>query len=87
MSERLQKRQEQAKKLEAQLQDQCYHQFFNDLLEDMRDKRNVSECARGLGLSREGLYKSLGPEGKPRFATIHALLKANGFEMKIEAIK
>ena len=32
--------------------------------------KNMSQLARDTGLSREGIYKALSPEGNPTFATV-----------------
>ena len=37
---------------------------------------SMSEIARKSGLSRESLYRSLSPAGKPEFGTIVSVLKA-----------
>ena len=39
---------------------------------------NVSELARRVGMSREGLYKALSVDGNPSFATIIKVAKALG---------
>ena len=41
----------------------------------------MSQLARDTGLTREGLYKALSPEGNPSFDTILKVAKALGFEM------
>jgi probable addiction module antidote protein len=38
--------------------------------------RSMSDIARKSGLSRESLYRSLSPTGKPEFGTIMSVLKA-----------
>ncbi|MDR1278161.1 MAG: putative addiction module antidote protein [Treponema sp.] len=44
----------------------------------------MSQIARELGVSREGLYKSLAPDGNPSFETVVKLLDLLGFCLKIE---
>ena len=43
---------------------------------------NVSELARRVGMSREGLYKALSVEGNPSFATIIKVAKALGLKLR-----
>ena len=45
--------------------------------------RNMSQLARDTGLSREGLYKALSPEGNPSFATVAKVAKALGLEVTL----
>jgi probable addiction module antidote protein len=45
---------------------------------------NVSELARRVGMSREGLYKALSAEGNPSFATILKVAKALGLRLHFE---
>jgi probable addiction module antidote protein len=40
--------------------------------------RGMTQLARETGLTREGLYKALSPEGNPEFATIMKVIKALG---------
>ena len=46
--------------------------------------RNMSQLARETGLSREGLYKALSPDGNPTFATVAKVAKALGFKFSVE---
>ena len=46
--------------------------------------RNMSQLARDTGLTREGLYKALSPEGNPTFATIVKVAKSLGFKLTFE---
>ena len=46
--------------------------------------RNMSQLARDTGLTREGLYKALSPEGNPTFSTIAKVTKALGFKLSIQ---
>lgn len=45
--------------------------------------RNMSQLARDTGLTREGLYKALSPEGNPSFATVVKVAKALGLEVAL----
>jgi probable addiction module antidote protein len=44
----------------------------------------MAQIARELGVTREGLYKSLSPTGNPSFETVLKLLNILGFRLKIE---
>ncbi|MGD1863512.1 MAG: addiction module antidote protein [Phormidesmis sp.] len=46
--------------------------------------RNMSQLARETGLSREGLYKALSPEGNPTFSTVSKVAKALGFALTVQ---
>ena len=46
--------------------------------------KNMSQLARDTGLTREGLYKALSPEGNPTFATVAKVAKALGFKLSID---
>jgi probable addiction module antidote protein len=43
--------------------------------------RNMSQLARDAGMTREGLYKALSPEGNPSFATVVKVAKALGLRV------
>jgi probable addiction module antidote protein len=43
--------------------------------------RNVSQLARDTGMTREGIYKALSPDGNPAFATVVKVARAMGFEV------
>jgi len=47
---------------------------------------NVSELARRVGMSREGLYKALSAEGNPSFATIVKVAHALGLRIHFESV-
>ncbi|MDR1179152.1 MAG: putative addiction module antidote protein [Spirochaetales bacterium] len=44
----------------------------------------MAQIARELGVTREGLYKSLSTSGNPSFETVLKLLDILGFRLKIE---
>ena len=46
--------------------------------------RNMSQLARDTGLTREGLYKALSPEGNPSFATVAKVAKALGLQITVQ---
>ena len=48
--------------------------------------KNMSQLARDTGLSREGLYKALSPEGNPTFATVAKIAKALGLQITVQQL-
>jgi probable addiction module antidote protein len=44
----------------------------------------MAQIARELGVTREGLYKSLSPSGNPSFETVLKLLGILGLRLKID---
>lgn len=46
--------------------------------------RNMSQLARDTGLTREGLYKALSPDGNPTFATVAKVAKALGLQLTVQ---
>lgn len=48
--------------------------------------RNLSELARRVGMSREGLYKALSADGNPSFATVMKVAKALGLTIHFESV-
>ncbi len=46
--------------------------------------RNMSQLARDTGLTREGLYKALSPDGNPSFTTVAKVVKALGFRFTVQ---
>ncbi len=47
---------------------------------------NLSELARQVGMSREGLYKALSCDGNPSFATIYKVAHALGLRLHFESV-
>lgn len=47
---------------------------------------NISELARRVGMSREGLYKALSADGNPSFATIIKVAKALGLRVQFSSV-
>lgn len=46
--------------------------------------QNMSQLAKNTGLTREGLYKALSPEGNPTFSTVSKVAKALGLQITIQ---
>ncbi|MDR1287981.1 MAG: putative addiction module antidote protein [Treponema sp.] len=58
--------------------------FLLDIIGALARSEGMSQIARELGVTREGLYKSLAPDGNPSFETILKLLDLLGFRLKVE---
>lgn len=54
-------------------------------LRDIARSGNVSQLARDVGMSREGLYKALSEKGNPSFATVMQITRALGMQLRITA--
>ncbi len=52
-------------------------------LNDIARAQNMSQLAREVGMTREGLYKALGENGNPSFATVSKIAKALGMHVRI----
>ena len=54
-------------------------------LNDIARAGNMSQLAREVGMSREGLYKALSEDGNPSFATVTQIARALGLQVRITA--
>lgn len=54
-------------------------------LGDIARARGMAQLSRDTGLSREGLYKALSPEGNPEFTTVMKVMKALGLRLRATA--
>ena len=54
-------------------------------LNDIARAQNMSQLAHDIGMTREGLYKALGENGNPSFATVMRTTKALGMQLRITA--
>lgn len=59
--------------------------FIAHALGTIARARGMSKIARKAGLSRESLYKALGPDGNPEFGTIIRVMHALGLKFSIAA--
>ena len=50
---------------------------------DIARVHNMSQLAREVGISREGLYKALSDKGNPSFAMVLKVAKALGLELRL----
>lgn len=53
----------------------------------LRSKRAMTRAAEAVGVSREGLYKSLSGDGNPSFSTVSKLFKVLGLELALRPIQ
>ena len=56
---------------------------FAKALGDIARARGMMQLAKDTGLTREGLYKSLGEQGNPSLSTIMKVMHALGLQMHI----
>ena len=62
-------------------------EFMVKVINDIARARGMNDLARKMGVTREGLYKSLNGNTKPRFETICKALNALGFQFSIKCLK
>jgi len=58
--------------------------FLYETLGAIARSAGMTKLARELGVTREGLYKSLSPAGHPSFETVINLLDLLGLRVKLE---
>jgi probable addiction module antidote protein len=46
--------------------------------------KNMTLLAKDAGLTREGLYKALSPDGNPSFATVTKIARALGYKLTVQ---
>ncbi|MCK9796343.1 putative addiction module antidote protein [Pseudomonas sp. MAFF 302030] len=69
--------------------DACFDEDAGDgvliraALNDIARARGMTQVARDTGLGRESLYKALGSQGNPEFATIIKVMKALGLKLHV----
>lgn len=57
--------------------------FITQALGTIARSGNMSELARRVGMSREGLYKALSSDGNPSFATVLRVARALGLRLHV----
>jgi probable addiction module antidote protein len=55
-------------------------------LGDIARARGMSQLAKDTGISREGLYKALSPDGNPSLATVLKVVKALGLKLTTKVV-
>ncbi|EFB70606.1 Predicted transcriptional regulator [Providencia rustigianii] len=53
-------------------------------LGDIARARNMTQLAKDVGMSREGLYKALSGQGNPTFTTIMKIVHSLGFKLQFK---
>lgn len=48
--------------------------------------KNMTQLAKDSGLTREGLYKALSPDGNPSFATVTKVARALGYKLSVQSL-
>ena len=59
-------------------------ELFLSIINDIARSKGMTMIARELGVSREGLYRSLAPTGNPSIETVFKLLDILGLRIKLE---
>jgi probable addiction module antidote protein len=59
--------------------------FLTVALGTVARAKGMAQIAKEAGLSRESLYKALGAEGNPEFATVLKVLQALGLKLSIQS--
>lgn len=86
IAEQLRTREEMAAYLDAWLMDAPGDAAgIARALGDIARAKGMSQVARDAGLSRESLYKALGKNGNPSFATVLKVARALGVRLHAEA--
>lgn len=62
-------------------------EFMVQAINDIARARGMNDLAQKMGVTREGLYKSLNGNTKPRFETICKALNALGFKLCVKELK
>jgi probable addiction module antidote protein len=47
--------------------------------------RGMAEVARGAGVTREALYKTLSPNGDPKLTTLLGVIRSLGFTLAVQS--
>ena len=59
--------------------------LFTKAVGDIARARGMMQLARDTGITREGLYKALGEQGNPSFATVVKVVHALGLQFNVGA--
>lgn len=59
--------------------------LFTKAIGDIARARGMMQLARDTGITREGLYKALGEQGNPSFATVVKVMHALGLQFNVGA--
>jgi probable addiction module antidote protein len=61
--------------------------FVRDALGIVARARGMAEIAKGAGLNRESLYRTLGKAGNPEFATVMRIVHALGLTLSARPVR
>lgn len=59
--------------------------LFTKAVSDIARARCMMQLARDTGLTRKVLYKALGEQGNPGFATVVKVMRARGLQFSVGA--
>ena len=59
---------------------------YLDGMDDVARSQNMSELARRVGMSRDGLYKALSADGNPTWSTILKVTNALGLRLTLHSV-
>lgn len=59
---------------------------YLDGMDDVARSQNMSELARRVGMSRDGLYKALSADGNPTWSTILRVTNALGLRLTLHSV-
>lgn len=74
-----------AEYLKAALEDEAEPRVLLVALRHVAQARGIAKVARAAGVERESLYRALSKNGNPRLSTLHAVAKAIGLKLTLEA--
>jgi probable addiction module antidote protein len=74
-----------AEYLKAALEDEDEPRVLLVALRHVARARGIAKVARAAGVERESLYRALSKNGNPRLSTLHAVAKAIGLKLTLEA--
>jgi len=60
-------------------------EMFLVALRNVAEARQMARIAKGAGIARESLYRTLSKSGNPRLNTLNGILKALGLRIAVEA--
>jgi probable addiction module antidote protein len=74
-----------AEYLKAALEDTDDPRVLLIALRHVAQARGIAIVAKAAGVERESLYRALSANGNPRLSTLHAVAKAVGLKLTLEA--
>ena len=74
-----------AEYLRAALEDEDEPRVLLVALRHVAQAQGIAKVARAAGVERESLYRALSKNGNPRLSTLHAVAKAIGLKLTVEA--